>query len=133
MESSLTAFIKGGSEVSIGHGSTITLDGATGSSDPDFSGTGTDTNLKFSWSCMSGKVNMNMNILNVNHFDSSSCPDALNYIYTHTAGTLEIDTSVLAIGSYTFRMVLEKDVRSSHNDQVVQVMSGHIPDGLRMR
>ncbi len=131
--SSLTAFIIGGSEITVSVGTTVILDGITASTDPDIIGTGTDTDLQFSWSCMSGQVDMNTNISNGNHFEYYSCPRKVASVYNHTSGILEIDTSILGTGSITFRMVIEKDIRSAYYDQLLHVTSGYVPGGLQVR
>ncbi|XP_078077477.1 polycystin family receptor for egg jelly-like [Mustelus asterias] len=125
-KSELVALIAGGSYRTVGLEDTVTLD-ASMSADPD--SPNPHLGLNFSWYCTMKFSDYSTMTLSGNNYCHPGNPD-LKWI-SAVAETLVIPPHMLIIKKdFYFRLVMQKDTRSSYFDQTISVYSGFVPQLL---
>ena len=126
-EPELVAKIAGGSSQTVSHGDVATIDAYWLSYDPN--NPRDASYLTFSWSCMEdddiNSINETTTDPVTGHF-LSNC-SLLTGINHNDLGVLVIDTSVLQLRSYVFRVKVQRDSRYAFADQVLSIVSGYVP------
>ena len=122
LRSELVASIAGGTTKTVSWGQSVELDGASLSRDPDM----TSEELKFSWSCKAFSEATVEGTPSA-HFSEEECVPELANIFSSKSGKISVDTQLLKIGRYTFRMQVSKIKRVAYYDQIINVVSGYVP------
>ncbi len=119
--SQLVAKLQGGSFLTIHQTAMITLN-ASQSYDPDDpSG---NTSVSFNWSCMEGRPAL-MDISE--EFPTTSASTLMSKFTTGLPGVLTVHASNFPTGTYTFRVKVYKDTRSTYATQAFSITGGYTP------
>ncbi len=119
--SQLVAKLQGGSFLTIHQTAMITLN-ASQSYDPDDSSD--TTSVFFSWSCMEGRPDLT-DISG--EFPTTSASTLMSKFTTGLSGVLTAHASNFPTGTYTFRVKVYKDTRSTYTTQALSITSGYTP------